>query len=42
MKDGAPRGAVVVQGRAVPIATVGGWGDIPLARAPLQATPAVR
>lgn len=29
---------VVVQGRAVPIATVGGWGDIPLARAPLQAT----
>ncbi|MFT3956334.1 MAG: TonB-dependent receptor plug domain-containing protein [Piscinibacter sp.] len=29
---------VVVQGRATPAATVGGWGDIPLARTPLQAT----
>lgn len=29
---------VVVQGRATPVATVGGWGDLPLARTPLQAT----
>jgi iron complex outermembrane receptor protein len=29
---------VVVQGRAAPAASVGGWGDIPLARTPLQAT----
>jgi iron complex outermembrane receptor protein len=29
---------VVVQGRATPVVTVGGWGDIPLARTPLQAS----
>ncbi len=29
---------VVVQGRATPLVTVGGWGEIPLARTPLQAT----
>ncbi len=29
---------VVVQGRATPVATVSGWGDIPLSLVPLQAT----
>ena len=29
---------VVVQGRATPVVTVGGWGDMPLARTPLQAS----
>ena len=31
---------VTVTGRAAPIASVSGWGDIPLAATPLQATPA--
>ena len=29
---------VVVQGRATPVVTVGGWGELPLARTPLQAS----
>jgi iron complex outermembrane receptor protein len=29
---------VVVQGRATPVATVSGWGDMPLSLTPLQAT----
>jgi iron complex outermembrane receptor protein len=29
---------VVVSGRASPVASVGGWGDIPLARTPIQAS----
>ena len=30
--------AVTVTGRADPAATIGGWGDIPLAKTPLQAS----
>ncbi len=30
--------AVTVTGRALPAATVGGWGDIPLSKTPLQAS----